>query len=591
MSVLLDPSALRDLAEQAPRNRSAFQRFSDVVLKASHVPVPDTIPMPSSDPNDPMNAAVAVLSALHLSISDGLIGSSTESTRFALKILPYMKSWITYFIHHIIAMGRTCDFHNDVGKLSSEILLVLLLHTNQHSPKIHQEVLSMKVVLELLRAASSSPHTHTNCFHIISELIPDTARPDLRNLPPHAMALSDALCHEYIAFTTAFQSCVIREIGVVNGTDDFDSQAYGVSVKTLAIMHRAMLPFMVIVDITDRLVQNEHLRWTCEMMHSVAGSKFFDRLMNPAQSNTVTENIKVRLMLTLSLDAVMWGGQHVVKLIDVFGNRAVKQAYDYKAIYSLIRAEYLTSKYRTVLGDKYRHSYAYKAAFLLQEVAPYLMYYSILTSALQVHRDLQRCLSEDMRASFEWKAYQARLDELLELKRLYQEQPVTICDCASCPNLVGEICPLKRCSGCGAFYYCSRACQKEDWKSRHRSICAAMHRSFNTNMKGTCSRDLYFFSYNIRDIMRSHVRDDQSLVREVDFTTAPVEIRLRPLAEYRNMPEYNHVAEFVRLKQGIPTCTLLPAGIESTKKLGCSDYKTLSNRGRIIYNPLISDLD
>ncbi len=448
----MDHSTLCDLAVQAPRNRSAFQKFSDVVLKASHVPVPHTTPIPSSDPKDPLNATVAIFEALCLSISGGLIGSSTESTRLALKILPYMKSCITYFIHHIVAMGRTCDFHTDVGQLSSEILLMLLLHTNSRSPKIHQEVLSMKagtsvsgestpsffvswVVMELLRAAPSSPYTHTNCFHIISELVPETARPDLRNLPPQAMALSDALCREYVAFTTAFQSCVIREIGAINGRDTFDEDAYAISVKTLAIMHGAMLPFMVIVDITDRLVQNGHLRWTCEMMHAVAGSKAFDRLINPAQSNAFGEDTKARVMFTLSLDAVMRGGQHVMKMVDVFGSRAVKQAYDYKAIYSLIRAEYLASKYQTTLGDEYRHLYADNAACLLQEVAPYLIYYSVLTSALQVHRDLQRYLSEEMRISVEWKTYQARLDELLELRRLYQEQPVTICDWASVSSL------------------------------------------------------------------------------------------------------------------------------------------------------------
>lgn len=39
----------------------------------------------------------------------------------------------------------------------------------------------------------------------------------------------------------------------------------------------------------------------------------------------------------------------------------------------------------------------------------------------------------------------------------------------------------ERCTGCRLFWYCSPSCQKDDWKTRHRHICAAHkvgHRPF-----------------------------------------------------------------------------------------------------------------
>lgn len=48
------------------------------------------------------------------------------------------------------------------------------------------------------------------------------------------------------------------------------------------------------------------------------------------------------------------------------------------------------------------------------------------------------------------------------------------CACLSCkyPRLLST--PLKNCAKCHAVFYCSAACQKEDWKARHKQYCQAI---------------------------------------------------------------------------------------------------------------------
>ncbi|KAJ7609832.1 hypothetical protein FB45DRAFT_1066421 [Roridomyces roridus] len=46
------------------------------------------------------------------------------------------------------------------------------------------------------------------------------------------------------------------------------------------------------------------------------------------------------------------------------------------------------------------------------------------------------------------------------------------CDNIEC-GIIDEADSLRRCTGCQAFYYCSRECQAEDWDARHRDVCVA----------------------------------------------------------------------------------------------------------------------
>jgi len=49
--------------------------------------------------------------------------------------------------------------------------------------------------------------------------------------------------------------------------------------------------------------------------------------------------------------------------------------------------------------------------------------------------------------------------------------------CARCDKMDGtatesEFKPFKMCTKCKKVYYCSKTCQVEDWKARHKSLCA-----------------------------------------------------------------------------------------------------------------------
>ena len=41
----------------------------------------------------------------------------------------------------------------------------------------------------------------------------------------------------------------------------------------------------------------------------------------------------------------------------------------------------------------------------------------------------------------------------------------------ACANFETRVAEFKRCSSCHFAFYCSRECQKADWKLRHKAIC------------------------------------------------------------------------------------------------------------------------
>jgi hypothetical protein len=58
--------------------------------------------------------------------------------------------------------------------------------------------------------------------------------------------------------------------------------------------------------------------------------------------------------------------------------------------------------------------------------------------------------------------------------RKHRKNGTNLCSNERCGmNAPGEGQVLKRCSLCGAIFYCSVACQKADW-SRHKLYCAKL---------------------------------------------------------------------------------------------------------------------
>lgn len=48
--------------------------------------------------------------------------------------------------------------------------------------------------------------------------------------------------------------------------------------------------------------------------------------------------------------------------------------------------------------------------------------------------------------------------------------------CSACPNFQhpSERPKYRKCAGCLAVYYCSRECQKHDWRERHKAMCRGL---------------------------------------------------------------------------------------------------------------------
>ncbi|KAJ7218569.1 hypothetical protein GGX14DRAFT_595301 [Mycena pura] len=72
-----------------------------------------------------------------------------------------------------------------------------------------------------------------------------------------------------------------------------------------------------------------------------------------------------------------------------------------------------------------------------------------------------------------WKLFLQLADERLKVVDEYEAGTLTAL--RACDNLeCGQVCDkrkLKRCSGCRTAFYCSRICQKSDWRNGHRGSC------------------------------------------------------------------------------------------------------------------------
>ncbi|KAF8904189.1 hypothetical protein CPB85DRAFT_1437965 [Mucidula mucida] len=137
----------RKLAQNAPRDLGAFREFSNFVTKALYCDVPQTKPLPSSDLDTPLNVAACALAALRACIKVMELSSCNSQTiEFVMQTLPYVAAWIGYFLQHIIIPGCDHGFPFNLAKLSSGIILQLLLCAKEF-PLLHQELVSMKAII------------------------------------------------------------------------------------------------------------------------------------------------------------------------------------------------------------------------------------------------------------------------------------------------------------------------------------------------------------------------------------------------------------------------------------------------------------
>ncbi|KAF5335861.1 hypothetical protein D9758_016701 [Tetrapyrgos nigripes] len=64
-----------------------------------------------------------------------------------------------------------------------------------------------------------------------------------------------------------------------------------------------------------------------------------------------------------------------------------------------------------------------------------------------------------------------------EYRREFEELGLVICANSECPNEAtptGHRVRRMRCAQCKTTVYCSRSCQKQDWKRNHRKECESL---------------------------------------------------------------------------------------------------------------------
>ncbi|KAJ7106839.1 hypothetical protein C8R43DRAFT_206594 [Mycena crocata] len=116
--------------------------------------------------------------------------------------------------------------------------------------------------------------------------------------------------------------------------------------------------------------------------------------------------------------------------------------------------------------------------FVVSVLPPYTLYHSVLLDIKLCLLDVDALVKTEIFAASElfapWQRFYALVQERLQLLDSFDSSRPTVykaCDNMTC----SEICvksKLQRCSNCLDLYYCSKQCQKVDWRAGHREDCA-----------------------------------------------------------------------------------------------------------------------
>ncbi|KAJ7614982.1 hypothetical protein FB45DRAFT_936558 [Roridomyces roridus] len=119
----------------------------------------------------------------------------------------------------------------------------------------------------------------------------------------------------------------------------------------------------------------------------------------------------------------------------------------------------------------------------MREISAGLVYYFPTVAFKKAFKEARGLISEDTfkdhPLSAEWKHFLASGRDLLDALDEFNSptfRTSKACDNLQCGSIDEATAMAGRCSGCHAFYYCSRECQKTDWKAGHRNFCAS-HKS------------------------------------------------------------------------------------------------------------------
>lgn len=134
--------------------------------------------------------------------------------------------------------------------------------------------------------------------------------------------------------------------------------------------------------------------------------------------------------------------------------------------------------------------------------------------------------------------------------------------------------PHYRCCGCFVARYCSRGCQRTDWKSRHRTACPVLHSAGGFDgskfIRGSLPLIMLVETFNyslyadrIQEAMeqarKDYPEDIERLVLETDLSAYPVTFSARPVEQYADIFDPRFDPAMLKELRGLPGKHLLMA--------------------------------
>ncbi|KAF7308143.1 hypothetical protein HMN09_00661900 [Mycena chlorophos] len=151
----------------------------------------------------------------------------------------------------------------------------------------------------------------------------------------------------------------------------------------------------------------------------------------------------------------------------------------------------------------------------------------------------------------EWEFCENRIRTNLRYVELFDQKDVNWTPTRACDNTACEIVTmgpaLKRCGGCHYTRYCSRNCQKADWRRGHRKECSIIRSAMQADRQILTLRDRRFLDgmlqWNLGGTRREHMSaDDRAYLAEPNTaltldTSLYAQARTGSQAERRRQPE------------------------------------------------------
>ncbi|KAG1797696.1 uncharacterized protein HD556DRAFT_234863 [Suillus plorans] len=222
------------------------------------------------------------------------------------------------------------------------------------------------------------------------------------------------------------------------------------------------------------------------------------------------------------------------------------------------------------------------ASGVLKLIPRFLMYHKVLHHFQKVMEQTANNMArfgpqakKDDEVQQTWILVQQAARQILNVCRKTSPLPFYEQKCANlqCPYDNNRP-PHYRCCGCFVARYCSRGCQRTDWKSRHRTACPVLHSAGGFDgskcIRGSLPLIMLVETFNyslyadrIQEAMeqarKDYPEDIERLVLETDLSAYPVTFSARPVEQYADIFDPRFDPAMLKELRGLPGKHLLMA--------------------------------